>query len=193
MTAPAGMVEVFAGWNVWAVLAKDDLDFEAMMVGLSPDRRLRIWVEEAADKVPGSAIADSANPMVLKGSQVEIIQAPEGLEPAQERASEMPGSTLNFDPKHTRKFVRFYNRGAAGVTPWPRNENFFLDTAYEPDASNPITGAPAPSSLGGAVTGAVEATGSTLKIVLGVALGVAVVGGLVWALSRSSQREDVAA
>jgi hypothetical protein len=174
VSAPNGFAPVAKGWNVWAVLARNELAFDPLMLGVSPERRLRIWVEDAADAAPGANIADEWHVGKLKGEQVEIIQSAEGLEPSEERAQHLPGSTLNFDPNHTRVFVRFFNRGAAGVTPWPRDENFLLDTVYEPTAESPITSAPEPSTLEGSAGAAVQGAGEVVKVVAilgGVALG----------------------
>jgi hypothetical protein len=182
MSAPAGFVPVFKGWNVWAVLARNDLSFNPLMVGLSPERRLRIWVEDSADAAPGAAVADPMNPAALKGGQVEIIQSAEGLEPDVERAEQLPGSILNFDPDHSRVFVRFYNRGADAVTPWPRDDDFFLDTAYTPDADSPITGGEAPGSLAGTAGEVADKVGGALKvvaIVAGIGLGVVLITSLL--------------
>lgn len=183
MTTPRGFAPVFKGWNVWAVLAQQELSFSPMMVGVDDDRRLRIWVEEQAS-APGVAIADDWNPGALKGSQVEIIQSAEGLDAAAERAQEFPASLLNWGPNYRRVFVRFYNRGESAVTTWPHDEDFYLDTAYQPEADNAITGGPPPSSLAGAASAAVEGVGSTLKVVAIVGGAVLVVGGLAWLLSR---------
>lgn len=168
--SPVGFAQVFKGWNVWAVLAKDSLDFDPLMLGVSPERRLRIWVEEQADKAPGVAVADPANPFALKGGQVEMMQSAEGLESDRE----MPGGSLLLDGPSTRVFVRFFNRGEAAVTPWPRDANFLLDTVYTPDAENPLTNASPPASLGGAASGAADKINSMLTavaIVGGVAIG----------------------
>lgn len=167
---------VFKGWNVWAVLRKNSLSFSPLMVGVSDDRRLRIWVEAAADAAPGVAVSDPANPFNLKGGQVEILQSPEGLEAFNEASSELPGQVplLFGDAPSTRMFVRFYNRGVEAVTPWPHDDDFFLDTTYTPDPNNPLTNGPAPGTLAGTVTDVSDKVGSTLKvvaIVAGVGLG----------------------
>src|SRR6185369_12842997 len=143
--------QVFKGWNVWAVLRKDDLSVNPLMLGVSADRRLRIWVEASADAAPGVNVSDPAIPFALKGGQVEILQAPEGLEPVNEASSEMPGQVplLFGDAPSSRVFVRFYNRGVEGVTPWPHDSDFFLDTIYQPSSENPLTSAPPPGSLAG--------------------------------------------
>lgn len=190
MTTPAGFVPVFHGWNVWAVLARNEPSFDVGMVGVSPERRLRIWVEQKADEAPGVNVADEFNPLKLKGEQVEIIPSAEGLEPALERDQEFPGSILNFDPAHTRVFVRFFNRGTEGAAKWPRDEDFFLDTVYAPDAENVITSGAEPGTLEGTAGAVASATGTVIKIALGVGLGL----GLLYVLSRvASSRRELAA
>lgn len=174
--APSGFAQLFKGWNVWAVLAQNDLSFDPLMAGLSPERRLRIWVEEQADQAPGAAVADPLNPLGLRGGQVEIIQSAEGLEPEAERAQEFPGSAINIGPNHSRVFVRFFNRGEAAVTPWPHDADFYVDTIYAPAADNPITSAPQPGSLAGAASSAADTAGGVLKV---VAIGAGVVLGVV--------------
>lgn len=182
--APQGFAQIFKGWNVWALLAQNDLRFDPLMAGLSPERRLRIWVEEQAGKAPGVAVADPMNPLSLRGGQVEALQSAEGLEPETERAETMPGSLLaqNFGADHSRVFVRFFNRGEPAVTPWPHDDDFFLDTVYTPAADNPITSAPAPGSLAGAASSAADTVGSALKVVAigaGIVLGVVLITQLV--------------
>ena len=51
---PAGFAPVFAGWNVWSVWQKNDLDIEIGSIGLDADRRLRVWVEDTA-RIPRAA------------------------------------------------------------------------------------------------------------------------------------------
>lgn len=184
--------KVFKGWNVWAVLRKNDLSFNPLMVGVSPDRQLRIWVEAAADKAPGAAVADPANPFNLRGGQVEILQSPEGLEPEAEASSELPGQVplLFGNAPSSRLVVRFYNRGSEGVTPWPHDDDFFLDTIYTPSADNPLTNGPAPGSLAGTATQVADQVGSTLKVVAIVA-GVGI-GALLLAQILQSTRKAAA-
>jgi len=184
--------QVFKGWNVWAVLRKNDLSFNPLMVGVNADRRLRMWVEAAADQAPGVNVSDPANPFGLKGGQVELLQAPEGLEPFAEVSSEMPGQVplLFGDAPSSRVFVRFYNRGAEAVTPWPHDEDFFLDTIYQPSAENPLTSAPAPGSLAGSAGEAADKVGGALKVIAIVA-GVGI-GALLLAQVLQSTRKAAA-
>lgn len=180
MTAPAGFVNVFPGWNVWAVLQANDLSFNPLMIGVDPERRLRIWVEEHADAAPGVAVADPLNLANLKGGQVEPIQSAEGLEPEFDVAADKPGFvSLHFTPQFSRQFVRFWNRGAQAATPWPHDADFLLDTVYTPDPSNPITNAPQPGSLAGGANAALEQVGGVLKVVAIVAgVGLVVLVGV---------------
>lgn len=183
MTSPAGFAQVFKGWNVWAVLAKDELGFDPLMVGVSPERRLRIWAEAAADAAPGVAVADPANPFALRGGQVEVIQSPEGLEADRE----LPGGSLLLDGPSSKVFLRFFNRGAEAITPWPRDANFALDTVYVPDSDNPITNAEAPGSLAGSAGAAADKIGGALKVIAIVA-GVGIGALLIAEILKSSRK-----
>ena len=136
---------IFKGWNVWSVWAKDDLDFEFLMVGVSDERRLRIWVEDEVRTHLGSADVD--DPIDLKGSQVEVLHGPpEGLEPAAIK-EKVQGPALLLDGKATLHYVRFFNRGDAGKIKWPHNENFLLDTVYQPSETSPVTQGPGPTHI----------------------------------------------
>jgi hypothetical protein len=171
--APAGFATVFNGWNVWGVAQKDDLDIEPMMIGVSRDRRLRVWVEDHADAAPGAAIADPANLFALKGSQVEIIHSAGNLVSAETQAAALPGIAL--DGPATVRLVRFFNRGSEAVTPWPHDSNYLLASVYQPASNSPITNAPAPSSLAGAASQVGGEIGSAVKM---LAIG----GGIVLAV-----------
>jgi hypothetical protein len=178
--APLGFATVFKGWNVWGVRQKDDLDFEALMIGVSRDRRLRIWAEDAADSAPGAAVADSANPFVLKGSQVEIINSVGSLVTAETQGESLAG--VNLDGPSTVRFVRFFNRGVEAVTPWPHDSNYLLETVYQPSTDSPITNAPGPSSLAGSVSQATGEVSSAVKMLAiggGVVLAVVLITSLV--------------
>jgi hypothetical protein len=165
MTAPAGFASIFPGWNVWAVWQKTDLDFEPTMVGLSDERRLRIWVENVASAAPGAAVSDPANPLALRGAQVQPMPSAGDLS-AVERKELTPGpAVLTLDGPAKLKFVRFYNRGSSGVVPWPHDENYLLDAVYQPSETSPITSAPAPDSLAGTADQIAKTTSSALKIV----------------------------
>lgn len=182
---PEGFAPVFPGWNVWEVWQKDDLDLEPLMVGVSRDRRLRIWVEDVLDDAAGTAVADPLNPAALRGAQVEIIPATGKLEVAATKES-VPGPALLLDSPATLRVVRFYNRGDFGVLAWPHDGNYLLDRVFVPSTDNPVTAAPAPSSLGGAATEVVEGAKKTVSAVAWVAAGAAAVA-LVIVLARGSK------
>jgi hypothetical protein len=186
---PAGFAPIFQGWNVWCVHQKNDLDFEPMMLGLSPERRLRIWVEEQADAAPGAAVDDPANPTKFKGDLVQLIPSTEGLSAAA-RKETVPGDLLLLDGPATLHCARFFNRGGAGVIPWPHSANYLLDAVYTPTAESPITSAPAPDTLAGAADQAAKAA-KTVLVVVGIVAGV---GLAVVLLSKlSSTGRDIAA
>lgn len=168
--APAGYAKVFPGWNAWAVFQKDDLDFETLMVGVSPELRLRIWVEQQASKAPGVELADTVNLAALQGSQVEIIPSVDGLAVGQNRALELPAQEMFLDGPATRKLVRFYNRGSGeAFTPWPHDANYLLDAVFTPAPNNPITGGAPPSSLAGKLDKVSDTAGTVIKVVAVVA------------------------
>jgi hypothetical protein len=170
-----GFAPILVGWNVWDVWQKNSLDFEIGGVGLTADRRLRIFVEKTADSAPGSAISDPLNPGRLVGDLVDVLPNAAGLE-QDARKEDVPGAALLLDGPATLHTVRFFNRGRAGVVSWPHTSNYLLDKTYLPSAENPVTNAPAPPTLGGT---AADAAGTLSEVVKGaVALGV-VIGGLV--------------
>lgn len=184
------MVPVFPKWNVWAVWAADDLTFDATMIGVSADRRLRIFVEDTASAVPGVEVADPMNPAALKGAQVELMTSA-GTLAALGRKEQVPGPAMLLPGPAKLRFVRFYNRGEGGVLPsWPHTDNFLLDAVYFPEEDDPITGGPPPASLEGAIDGALDtaerAAKTTAKVVL-VGLGVVGVGALIYALATSKK------
>ncbi len=69
----------------------------------------------------------------------------------------------------TLRTVRFFNRGTESALPWPHDENYVLDTVYQPDAANLVTSGPAPSSLAGAATAAADSALTVIKVVAVVA------------------------
>lgn len=188
---PVGFAQLFKGWNVWSLWQSQDpaqgIAGSVLNAGVPLDRQLRIWVEdEIRDHAPAAAVADTANPLVLKGSQVEIIPNAGGLEPLQTRADipELAGALQLGNPGSKGELftVRFFNRGDETGMAWPHDENYVLDTVYQPSSSNPLTNGAAPSSLGGAATAAENSIGSALKvvaIVAGVGLGALVLIQLV--------------
>jgi hypothetical protein len=190
-TAPAGFAPIFAGWNVWDVWQATDPTFQVMMAGLSLDRRLRIWVENATKEAPGVAVADPANPAAIVGDQVQIIPKVEGLELARSRGAvpelggfQQVGSSGSGAALRT---VRFFNRGTAGAVPWPHDENDLLENVWTPDASNPVTNAPQPSSLGGLATELSEDAKTALKVVA-IGAGVVLGGVLIYVFVTSSKK-----
>lgn len=189
--APSGFAPIFAGWNVWDVWQASDPTFDLMLAGLSQDRRLRIWVENETKAAPGVAVADPANPAALVGDQVQIIPKVEGLELARARGAvpDLAGAQqIGKDGSRAElRTVRFFNRGAAGAVPWPHDENDLLENVWTPSASNPVTNAPQPSSLGGLATELSEDAKTALKVVAIVA-GVGLTGVLIYALVSSSRK-----
>ncbi len=174
-----GFAQLFKGWNVWDVWQSQDpiqgIGGTILNAGVSLDRQLRIWVEDwIREHAPAAGVADTANPFALKGSQIEIIPNPAGLEQLQTRG-DMPGlaGALQLGKEGSqgiKKTVRFYNRGDETAAAWPHDENYLLDAVYQPSSSNALTNGAAPSSLAGAA----GATGDALKVVAiigGVAIG----------------------
>lgn len=155
LTAP-----VYAGWNVWTVYALDSLSFSPLMVGVSADRRLRIWVEDAV-RFSGFNVAD---PLALKGDQVQILPGvPQGLSVSANRAS-LPVLTL-LDGKASLKAVRFFNKGTAGQIVWPidTDGDFMLESVLAPNSQTPLFQSPPPNQIADAVTQPVVAVGEALK------------------------------
>jgi hypothetical protein len=181
--APAGFAQIFAGWNVWDVWQSQDpnegIGDAVLNAGISLERQLRIWVEDwIREHAPAAAIADTVNPFALKGSQVEIIPNPGGLELLQTRA-DIPGlaGAMQLGKQGSqglKRTVRFFNRGAETAVAWPHDENYLLESVFQPTSANPLTSGEAPTSLGGAASSAADTLGSTLKvvaIVAGVGIG----------------------
>lgn len=176
--APDGFVQVFPGWNVWEVWQSQDpvesIGDAVLNVGVPLERQLRIWVEDwLREHAPNAAVADTANPFALKGSQVEIIPNAGGLELLQTRA-DVPSlaGALQLGKEGSqgiKRTVRFFNRGAATATAWPHDENYLVESVFQPSSSNPLTSGAAPTSLGGAASSAADTIGGTLKIVAIVA------------------------
>ncbi len=182
-TTPVGFAPVFAGWNVWDLWQADDPDLSVLgaiwHAGESQERLLRVWVEDQLrDNAPGAAVADTLNPAALSGDPIQPIPKVSGLALAATRA-EVPGlgGALQLGTNSstaTLRTVRFYNRGASSLLPWPHDANFLLDVVYFPSASNPVTNAQPPSTLGGAASAAGEAIASGLSTLAWVGGGIAV-------------------
>jgi hypothetical protein len=182
-----GFAPIFHGWNVWDVFEKNDLDTEVGGIGLSDDRRLRIWVEDSIKHgAPAAAVSDPANPAKLVGDMVEIISNAGDLTPATRKES-VPGTAFVLDGPATLHTVRFYNRGPDTALSWPHSSNFLLDVAYAPSSSSPITSAPEPSTLAGTVNQAAEAADKTIKVVLIVVAVGAGAGVLWWLISNANK------
>lgn len=186
--ADPAMAPVFEGWNVWAVYQKTDLDTEISMIGLSRDRRLRIWVEdEVRLNAPGTDVSD---PIDVKGSQVQIVagDAPSGLKSGA-RKEQVPGDVMLLDGENERRVVRFFNHGKASALPWPHDKNYLLDEVYQPDPHATVTSGDAPRQIAG---GAADDLKKTLPLVGTVAAffvgGVVLVGGSLLAVHALSAR-----
>ncbi len=181
--APAGFAQIVPGWNVWDVWQSQDpiegIGDAVLNAGLSLERQLRIWVEDwIRDHAPAAAVADTANPFALKGSQIEIIPNPGGLEVMQTRA-DVPGlaGAMQLGKQGSqgiKRTVRFFNRGPDAAAAWPHDDNYLLESVFQPTSTNALTNGAAPGSLAGAASGAANTLGSTLKvvaIVAGVGIG----------------------
>jgi len=189
--APQGFAQLFPGWNVWQVWQSQDpiegLGDVILNTGLSLERQLKIWVEDwIKDHAPGAAVADPANPMALRGAQIEPIPSADGLEKLQTRG-DVPGlaGALQLGEQGSAAklwTVRFFNRGQAGAVAWPSDRNYVLDAVYQPTAASPITNSAPPSSLGGAATDALNTAGDAVKVIAigaGVVLGVVLIAAIV--------------
>ncbi len=174
MPTPEGFAPIFAGWNVWSMYqaTKPDLSIfsEVWQAGESPDRRLQIWVENLLKDAPGASVADPLNPAALRGDQIQLIPSPGTLKIAATRA-DVPQAAIithlgedDASGTLTPRFLRFFNRGAETTLPWPIDKNFLLDVVYQPDASNPVTSAPAPSSLGSTASSIGDSLGEVAKV-----------------------------
>ena len=158
----SAFITISPGWNVWTVWQSENLDFSLMMAGLDRDRRLRIWVEDAIrEGAPGAEVADG---VALKGSQIEILNAPPaGLKPVGMKEG-VPGDVMLVAMPAKLRTVRFFNRGPVAKLTWPHDNNYLVDTVYQPNAGNPLTsGAPPNTLLGGATSSVVDSITSGVK------------------------------
>jgi hypothetical protein len=184
MTTDPGFAPIFHGWNVWDVFAKNDLDTEIGGIGVSPDRRLRIWVDQSIrDGAPAAEVADPANPLTLVGGTIELIENAGGLQAALRKES-VPGPAILLDGPATVHTVRFFNRGPETALSWPHTDNFLLDAVYQPTTASPITNAPEPGTLAGAANAAGAAAAKTTKTVVTIVAVVAGGAALIWVLSQ---------
>lgn len=167
---PPGFAPLFAGWNVWSVWQKNDLDFELGGVGLDDERRLRVWVEDTADAASGAQLHDPLNPSAkhFDGDEVDVLQNAAGLAPAVDRTS-VPVGIPPLEGAVTLRYVRFFNRGAATMLPWPHSSNYLLEAVYAPAKDNPVTNAPAPVSATETVKDGAKAAASGLGSIATVA------------------------
>lgn len=144
------MAPVFQGWNVWGVWQSRDLSFDPLMVGVSRDSRLRIWVEDHVRlEAAGTEVAD---PIMLKGDQIQILNGRPNLA-IEKRKEELPGDTVPvLDPQSEPpdlRYVRFFNRGQASFLPWPHDGDYLLEEVLRPDPNNPVTAGPGPGTAFG--------------------------------------------
>lgn len=175
---------IFKGWNVWVVWQSKDLDFDPLMIGVSRDRRLRIFVEDAVRL--GSADADVADPLDLKGGQVEILPAiPRGLATAKTKEQLAGDRALTIDGPAEERVVRFFNRGNATHILWPHDNNHLVDRVLIPSPDNPATSGTAPPRIGSEVTEPLKSAGKGIAVVAGVAVAGVL---LVAILSKGSSR-----
>ncbi len=160
--ASPGMAPVFAGWNVWDVYQADSPDENILgtlwHAGITEDQLLKLWVEnQVENNASGANVSDplNPNPEHFRGDAIQIISNPGTLSRAAVRDSipELAGAQQLGTKDSTARLrtVRFYNRGAATVMPWPHDQNFLVDVVFQPDPKDPLTNAPAPTTFGGSV------------------------------------------
>ena len=167
--AEVNLAPIFKGWNLWLVNQKLSLDIDPMMVGVSRDRRLRVWVEDEVKRGPG---VDTGDIVRLKGDQVDVLASvPAALRIAATK-EQVPGPPMLLDGESELRVVRFFNRGLESSIPWPHDGDYILDRVYVPDPKIPETGAPPPKTT---VENVVKPVGEGIERVLMLALGVATV------------------
>ena len=161
------LAPIFPGWNVWSVNQKIDMDFDPMMVGVSRDRRLKVWVE---DNIKRSASVDTGDALLLKGDQVDILASVPGALKIAATKENVPGDPMLLDGESSIRVVRFFNRGNPGSIPWPHDDDYVLDRVYIPDSKVPETSAPPPrTTTESVVRPVINATETVVKVALGVA------------------------
>jgi hypothetical protein len=143
---------IFKGWNVWEVWQVKDLPFSISMIGVSPERQLRIWVE---DEVRLHSSADVADSIDLKGGQIEIIPGAPGLKTAMRKEDVPNGATFLVDGAAQLFTVRFFNRGEQSQIAWPHDGQYLLDAVLDPNPSNPATSGLPPLTIGQTVGGGI--------------------------------------
>lgn len=134
---------VYPGWNVWNVWQVKDLPFSLMMVGVSPERQLRIWVEDKL-RLSGVDVADSID---LKGGQIELLKAePKELLPDRIK-EQVPGQVMTVSGPAAIHTLRFFNRGVQTQMAWPHDESYLLDRSFIPSSTSPATSGTAPPTI----------------------------------------------
>lgn len=164
-----GVIPIFPGWNIWNVWQVNDLDFSVFNVGLTPERQLRIWVEDQIRDKAGAA--EVADPVALKGSQIQVLPGlPTGLR-IMMRKEQVPGCegegcagpVMVLDGPASMKTVRFFNRSNTQTSmPWPHDDNYLVDAVYVPSVDNPISSGAGPGTILSPVTDAASSAVSTL-------------------------------
>lgn len=159
----SAMAPVFPGWNVWKVWQVKDLPFSLMMLGVSRDRQLQIWVEDQVRLNAGGT--DVADPADLKGSHVQILADAPGLSTAVQKES-VPGPAMLVDGPADLRAVRFFNKGGQSQLPWPHDESYLLEAVLQPQADNPATSGPAPVTIGQTIgNGVIQPIGDALSAI----------------------------
>ncbi len=143
--AQSAFAPIFPGWNVWKVWQVKDLPFSISMIGVSPERQLRIWVE---DELRLHSAADVADSVDLKGSQVQIIPDAPGLSSLMRKEQVPGGAGFLVDGAAELFTVRFYNRADETQIAWPHDSEYLLDEVLNPNPENPATKGPPPSTIG---------------------------------------------
>lgn len=176
-----GFLTVYPGWNVWNVWQVKDLPFSLMMIGVSPERQLRIWVEDSVRLgAPAAKVSDSID---LKGGQIEILTGPPSGLVSGQRKEQTPGPSLVVSGPATLRTVRFFNRGDKTTMSWPHDESYLLDQTYVPSPVNPATSGPAPDTIVSTVGNGV------VKDILGEIPPAIYVGGVVVAVGYLFRKE----
>lgn len=176
-TTEGDFATVHPAWNVWALYQVKDLsDTNPLWWGVSRDRRLTIWVE---DQLRAHGV-DVADPLDLKGSQIEILPSVPADLVAEKRKESIGGSeALNLPAASDLRAVRFYNRGGPVNLPWPHDDEYLLDAVFAPSSTSPATSGPPPGKVSDAVTEPASTIGKTVAL---LAVGV----GALWVLSKFS-------
>jgi len=149
-----GVIPIFPGWNIWNLWQVNDLDFSIMNIGVTPERQLRIWVEDQIRNNAGAA--EVADPLAIKGSQIQVLPGlPTGLR-IMMRKEQVPGCegdgcagpTMVVNGPASMKTVRFFNRSNTQTSmPWPHDNNYLVDAVYVPSVDNPISSGGGPSTV----------------------------------------------